>query len=438
MQEDAPILLDDLRTRELGDQMGTQPTNVAEHIRHQRGDLARGFAEADVIVEREFTTSTVHQGYIEPQNATALWNGDGQITVWTSTQGALSVRGQLAELLLLPVSRIKVIPMEIGGGFGGKITVYLEPLAAVLSRKAGHKPVKLVMNRAEVLMATGPTSGSYIRVKMGAKRDGRITAAEAWMAYEAGAYPGSPVGSGMNVILSPYRIENLQIDGYDVVVNKPRAAAYRAPGGTNAAFAAEAVIDELAEKVGHRPAGVSPAERRQGRGSARRRAGFPPHRLPGNGAGDPGERALPHAADRPESRPRRRLRLLGQLGRQIERLGQRERGRHGEPGGRLHRYRRQPHQHRDAVGRDARHLGAGRQAQRGRHRLGGLQRRDRRQPHHLRHRLGGLRAGLEAEGRDDPARGGAVGGRAGAGVVRRRRFRAPTAADSPSKRLRPN
>ena len=162
-----------------------------------------------------------------------------------------------------------------------------------LSQKAGHKPVKLVMNRAEVLMATGPTSGSVIRVKMGVKRDGRITAAEVWMAYEAGAYPGSPVGSGMNVILSPYRIENLQIDGYDVVVNKPRAAAYRAPGGTNAAYASEAVIDELAEKVGHRPAGVSPAQRRQRRGSARRRPGFSPHRLPGNRAGDPGERPLP-------------------------------------------------------------------------------------------------------------------------------------------------
>jgi xanthine dehydrogenase molybdenum-binding subunit len=279
MKEGAPILLDDLRTRELGDQMGTQRTNVAEHIRHQRGDLVRGFAEASAIVEREFTTSTVHQGYIEPQNATALWNADGLITVWTSTQGAHSVRGQLAELLLLPETRIKVIPMEIGGGFGGKINIYLEPLAAILSLKAGHKPVKLVMNRAEVLMATGPTSGSVIRVKMGVTRDGRITAAQVWMVYEAGAYPGSPVGSGMNVILSPYRIENLQIDGYDVVVNKPRSAAYRAPGGTNAAYAAEAVIDELAEKVGLDPLtfrllnGAKEGDRR-GDGPAYRRIGY--------------------------------------------------------------------------------------------------------------------------------------------------------------------
>ncbi len=252
MAADAPILLDDLRTDELG-RKGTKPTNVAEHIRFQMGDPAAGFAAADVIVEREFTTSTVHQGYIEPQTATALWNRDDTITIWTSTQGAHSARDQVAEVLQWPATRIKVVPMEVGGGFGGKGNIYLEPLAALLSRKAGHKPVKLVMTRAEVLMATGPTSGSFIRVKMGATKDGRLTAAEVWMAYEAGAFPGSPVGAGMNVILAPYRIENVLIDGYDVVVNKPRTSAYRAPGGTNAAYAAEVVIDELCEKLGMDP-----------------------------------------------------------------------------------------------------------------------------------------------------------------------------------------
>lgn len=248
----APILLDDLRTNELG-KRGEAPTNVAEHFRHQRGDLAKGFAEADVIVERTFHTATVHQGYIEPQNATALWNEDDQVFIWCSTQGAFSVQEQLAELLQVPVSRITVTPTEIGGGFGGKINVYLEPLAALLSRKAGHRPVKLVMTRAEVLAATGPTSGSHIRVKMGARRDGVITAAEAELIYEAGAYPGSPVGAGSGVIFAPYRLDNVQVDGYDVVVNRPKAAAYRAPGGTNAVFAAETVVDELAEKLGLDP-----------------------------------------------------------------------------------------------------------------------------------------------------------------------------------------
>jgi len=252
MSEDAPILLDDLRTNELG-KLGDIPTNVAEHIRHQRGDLAKGFADADVIVERTFHTATVHQGYIEPQNATALWNEDDQVFVWCSTQGAFSVQEQVAELLQVPISRITVTPTEIGGGFGGKINVYLDPLAALLSRKAGHRPVKMTMTRAEVLTGTGPTSGSHIRIKMGARRDGTLTAAEAELIYEAGAYPGSPVGAGCGVIFSPYKLENLQIDGYDVVVNRPKASAYRAPGGTNAVFAAETVIDELAEKLGIDP-----------------------------------------------------------------------------------------------------------------------------------------------------------------------------------------
>ena len=252
MLSDAPILLDELRTDELGVK-GSTPTNVAAHYRAQMGDLSQGFAQAKVIVEREFHTSTVHQGYIEPQNATALYKTDGELTIWCSTQGSFGVRGQLAEILQIAESKIRVVPMEIGGGFGGKNDVYLEPLAALLSKKSGSRPVKMTMSYSDVLSATGPTSGSYIRVKMGADASGCITAAEAYLAYEAGAFPGSPVTSGMNVIFAPYRIENVQIDGYDVVVNKPKAAAYRAPGGTNAAFTAETVVDELSEKLGMDP-----------------------------------------------------------------------------------------------------------------------------------------------------------------------------------------
>jgi xanthine dehydrogenase molybdenum-binding subunit len=252
MQPDAPILLDDLFTDEMG-RKNEKPSNIAWHGRDLLGDVEKGFQEAAVIVELEFTTSMVHQGYIEPQNATALANPDGQVTIWCSTQGAFGVRDQVSEILQIPVGMVRVVPLEIGGGFGGKNNVYLEPLAVLLSRKGGHHPVKLTMSRADVLAATGPTSGSYIQVKMGANKEGRITAAQATLIYEAGAYPGSPVGSGMGVIFSPYNIENVKIDGYDVVVNKPRTAAYRAPGGTNAAFASEVVIDELCEKLGMDP-----------------------------------------------------------------------------------------------------------------------------------------------------------------------------------------
>ncbi len=250
MREDAPILLPYLRTDEMG-KKGDAPTNVAAHGQHARGDVNKAMAAAAFVVEREFFTSTVHQGYIEPINSLAQWNADGNITVWTSTQSTWDVRSQVAQVVGVPIADVRVIPMEIGGGFGGKLLVYLDPVAALLSKKSGGKPVKLTMSREEVLKATGPTSGSYIKVKMGADRNGKITAATVWMAYEAGAFPGSPAGAAAGVVLAPYNIPNVQVDYFDVLVNKPKAEAYRAPGGTNAAFASETVIDELAKLCGH-------------------------------------------------------------------------------------------------------------------------------------------------------------------------------------------
>ena len=251
MKEDAPLLHESQKTDEMGEK-SEKPSNIASHFQHKKGDLEKGFAEADVIIEDEFLTQTVHQGYIEPHNATALYNPDGQLTIWCSTQGAFTVRQQVSEILQLPVSKIKVVPMEIGGGFGGKIQVYIKPIAAMLSMKTG-KPVKVLMSRADVFEGTGPTPGSYVRVKIGANKEGRITAAEGYLAYEAGAYPGSPVGAGAMCIYSCYNIENALVDGYDVVVNKPKTSAYRAPGATNAAFAVETILDEICERIGMDP-----------------------------------------------------------------------------------------------------------------------------------------------------------------------------------------
>ena len=247
MSDDAPILLDDLRTTSLG-QKGTTSTNIATHIHFEKGDIAKGFEQADIIVEREFETATVHQGYIETHNATAMWNADGHLTIWESTQGAFTVRDTLSQVLDHPVAKIRVVPMEIGGGFGGKITLYLEPLAALLSRKTG-KPVKMTMSRSEDFEGTGPTPGTYTRVKIGATKDGNIVAAELYTAFEAGAYPGSAVNAGCMCAFAPYDIEHGKIDGYDVVVNKPKSAAYRAPGATQTALAVESVLDEIAEKL---------------------------------------------------------------------------------------------------------------------------------------------------------------------------------------------
>ena len=251
MKDDAPLVHEDLKTDEMGKQ-SEKPSNIASHFQHKKGDIEKGFAEADVVIERDVVTGTVHQGYIEPHNASAVYNADGEITIWCSTQGAFNARGQVAEILQHPVSKVKVVPMEIGGGFGGKISVYLEPLAALLSKKSG-RPVKVLMSREDVFESTGPTPASYVRVKIGVTNEGRITAAEAYIAFEAGAYPGSPVGAGAMCVFSPYKIDNGFIDAYDVVVNKPKTSAYRAPGSTNVAFATETVIDEICEKIGMDP-----------------------------------------------------------------------------------------------------------------------------------------------------------------------------------------
>jgi len=250
MANDAPLLHEDLKTTSLG-KTSAGSSNVAKHLQFQQGDIEKGFAEADEVVEKEFKTATVHQGYIEPHNATALYKSDGHLTVWCSTQGSFEVRDQLENILQMPVSDIKVVPMEIGGGFGGKIPVYLEPVAALLSMKTS-RPVKILMDRAEVFESTGPTAGSYITVKMGVNKDGQITAAKAELIYEAGAYPGALVDCGAQCIFSPYSIDNFLVDGYDVVLNIPKTAPYRAPGATNAAMA-ETVVDELCEKLGMDP-----------------------------------------------------------------------------------------------------------------------------------------------------------------------------------------
>jgi CO/xanthine dehydrogenase Mo-binding subunit len=251
MKDGASLVNEDIRTEESGEKLD-KPSNVAEHFQLKLGDVEKGFAEADVIVERDFDTATVHQGYIEPHNCTVLWNSDGRVYIWNSTQGPFDVRDATAIILGLASSNVRLTPMEIGGGFGGKFEPYGEPVAALLSKKTGH-PVKIVMTRTEEFDSTGPTPGSHVKVKIGATKDGRMTAAQAYIAFEAGAYPGSVVAAGAECVFAVYNIENQLIDGYDVVVNKPKSAAYRAPGSTQVAFATEQVVGELAEKLGLDP-----------------------------------------------------------------------------------------------------------------------------------------------------------------------------------------
>ncbi|MEM9621930.1 MAG: xanthine dehydrogenase family protein molybdopterin-binding subunit [Pseudomonadota bacterium] len=247
LQPDAPLLHDDLFTQGL-DETPEQPSNVVKKVVISKGDAAAAFAQAEVIIERTFVTPMVHQGYIEPHACVGSMTPDGQAILWCSTQGHFGVRDMTALALGMDTGDIRVEPAEIGGGFGGKTVVYLEPLALKLSQQAG-RPVKMVMRREDVFRATGPASGTRNTVKIGARRDGRIVAMAADLLYEAGAYPGSPLDAGAMCIFAPYDVADIQIEGLEVVVNKPRVAAYRAPGAPQSMFASECVLDELAQEL---------------------------------------------------------------------------------------------------------------------------------------------------------------------------------------------
>ena len=245
---DMPAILD-----EFVGSPGAEESGHANHVKefvHEFGDPDAAFAEADHVIEADFSLEMVHQGYIEPHNATAVWDENERLKIWTSTQGAFTVRQQVAAVMQMDESKIRVTPLEIGGGFGGKIPIYLEPVAAALSRKAGNVPVKMVMERRSVFEGSGPAAGGKINLKLGATKDGKLIAADSTLRMEAGAYPGSLVGASGMCIYACYNIPNMRITGYDVLVNKPKVAAYRAPGSPQVAFAIETLIDDLCEQAG--------------------------------------------------------------------------------------------------------------------------------------------------------------------------------------------
>jgi CO/xanthine dehydrogenase Mo-binding subunit len=251
MKPNAPIVQPHVRTG------GAQPTpteasNVAQISTFGHGDVEAGFAEADVIVEESYKTEQTHQGYIEPHACLATVGPDGQGELWVTTQGHFVFRNTCAALLGMDVAKLKVTSSEIGGGFGGKTHVWMEPVALALSRKA-NRPVKVVMTREEVFRASGPTSATSVDVKIGAKKDGRITAASADLRYANGPFPGIWGMLGAMTAYACYDLKHVKTVGYDVLVNRPKVAAYRAPSAPMAAFAVESTMDLVAAKVGMNP-----------------------------------------------------------------------------------------------------------------------------------------------------------------------------------------
>ena len=247
--KDKIILHDHLYTRSSAiKDPDTTPSNIYQREIEEIGDVAQGFAEADLVLEREFRTPMVHQGYIEPPACLAQWQSVGQSTIWTTTQGHFIIRQLVARMIEMEQSALRVIPTEIGGGFGGKTTPYCEALALMLSKLSG-KPVKMTMTREETFRVAGPGAGTLSRIRIGATKSGKITAMDAWIAYESGAFPAAPLGGGMRSMFSSYQVPNQRIEGLAVVMNKPKIRAYRGPGASQATFGTETLLNEMAGKL---------------------------------------------------------------------------------------------------------------------------------------------------------------------------------------------
>ena len=247
----APLVHNDTFTAGI-DPWPTKPSNVANRSEYGHGDVEKGFKQADFIVERRYRTEQTHQGYIEPHACVASVNADGTADMWVCTQGHFVFRQTCADLLGIDVSKLRVTSSEIGGGFGGKTHVWIEPVALALSRKAG-RPVKLVMPREDVFRASGPTSATSIDVRIGARKDGTITAAQADLRYSCGPYQDMWAELGAMTSFACYDLANVKSVGHEVLVNRPKSAAYRAPSAPMAAFAVESAIDEVARELGMDP-----------------------------------------------------------------------------------------------------------------------------------------------------------------------------------------
>ncbi|MEC7536282.1 MAG: xanthine dehydrogenase family protein molybdopterin-binding subunit [Pseudomonadota bacterium] len=247
MASDAPILHDWISTDGIDG-----PTNISNIMTVKTGDVEKGFAEADLIVERDFKSEAVHQGYIEPQACVVSYKPDAQSVIWSSSQGQFMVRSMTAIIAGLATGDIKAIPAEIGGGFGGKTIIYLEPVAMILSKKCG-RPVKLQNSREEVFQSTGPAAGMSASLKVGVTKDGKLTAVSGAYNFQAGCYPGSPVGRACHFSFSCYDIPNADLKGLDVVSNRPNVTAYREPGATQVNYVFEAILDEIATELSMDP-----------------------------------------------------------------------------------------------------------------------------------------------------------------------------------------
>ena len=251
MREGAPLIHDEYDRYQAISMMEGRKGNVCYHKKTVQGDTERGFQEADRIFEHRFYAPMVHQTYIEPHAVLARVDASGKVTVWVPTQAQFFIRQSIAEIFELPLIKVRVIPTEIGGGFGGKLLPTIEPAAVALARKSGIA-VQIVMSRAEDFQVANPRHPCHMQYKTGVKLDGTIVAREVEVVLGTGAYCGIGAVTCQRVEMlaaGPYRIPNVKIDLFCVYTNHANCGAYRAPAGPQLAFASESQIDIIAREL---------------------------------------------------------------------------------------------------------------------------------------------------------------------------------------------
>ncbi len=230
------------------------PNNIFRHGKLRHGDLEKGFAEADQIFEDTFTSPAAQHSSLEPHVTIVQWQGN-QLTVWTATQAPYTVRGTLAQIFGVAPENVRVIVPPIGGAYGGKGGIRLEPIAAALARKTNGRAVKIVLSRAEEFF-TVTKHAAVLRYKTGVKRDGSITARQVTIHWNGGAYAdqsASLVMAGVARAIGPYRIPNVWVDSYGVYTNLPPAGAYRGAMSSQTTWAYESQMDMIARRMGFDP-----------------------------------------------------------------------------------------------------------------------------------------------------------------------------------------
>jgi putative selenate reductase molybdopterin-binding subunit len=229
--------------------------NICLHTKIKKGDIKRGFEESDEIFEDTYTTPVVHQAPLEPRAILAEVDHNRRLHMWCSTARPFSIRSGLAEILNLPMSDIRVTGTRMGGGFGGKGEISIEPIVAMLALKA-KRPVKIEITRKEDFLSGTPRHAMEISIKTGVKKDGTLLARQAQIRVDTGAYAyfgPATTSNAVFLISGPYNIPNLSIEGICAYTNKISCGPCRGPGAPQAHFAGETQMDRIADKLGMDP-----------------------------------------------------------------------------------------------------------------------------------------------------------------------------------------